>query len=93
MTHKTVTFRNSRGVERVISETSSLNAEVAYNDAWDAIMKFMADHNYTSYYQRVSKMCRHEIEDVEWIDVGSWSEFFYIYTVSHEIVEALFNEE
>lgn len=92
MTHKTVTFRNSRGVEKVIFETSSLDAEKAYNDAWNAIMKFMADHNYTSYYQRVSKMCKHDIEDVEWVDVGSWSEFFYIYPVSRDVVEAQFNE-
>lgn len=39
-----------------------------------AIQKFLKDHNFTSYYWRVARndLCT-------WIDVGSWSEFFYIF--------------
>lgn len=92
MTHKTVTFRNSLGVERVVFEISTEFADEARRVAWDAIRQFLADHHYQSYYQRVSNVCRHGIEDVEWIDVGSWSEFFYIYPVSRDIVEAHFEK-
>ena len=41
---------------------------------WDIIRRFLKDHNYKSYYQRIS-----EQEDGSlWIDVDSWSEFFWI---------------
>lgn len=89
---RTVTFRNSHGTERVIFETSSLNAEDADKAAWNAMMEFLTEHNYKSYYQRVSAGRRHEIDNVKSVDVGSWSEFFYIYPVSCDVVEAHFEK-
>ena len=60
-------FQNSRGVERLVAEPS--NREEVVKE----INKFLDDHNYKSYYQRMW------VEDKKVIiDVGSWSEFFWI---------------
>ena len=52
---------------RVIGEAETVK------ECHQIIMKFLDDHNYKSYYQRMW------VEDKKVIiDVGSWSEFFWI---------------
>ena len=64
-----VKFRNSYGSER---ELGRVQTEQEVNKI---INQFLEDHNYKSYYWQI-----HLTEDgVKVIDVGSWSEFFYIY--------------
>lgn len=65
-----VTFESRNGEEKDIGFAEN------EKEALDIINKFLEDHNYKSYYQR-----RAFIEEKQryWIDVGSWSEFFYIY--------------
>lgn len=41
--------------------------------AWDIINKFLADHNFKSYYSRINFF-----EDMWEIDVGSWTEKFIL---------------
>lgn len=82
----TVTFRNSFGCERCVASISENDRETAYKKAWDAIMTFLDEHHYKSYYQRITSMRRRGIDDVEWIDVGSYTEFFYIYPIDSESV-------
>lgn len=43
-------------------------------DLYKEIKKFIKDHNFKSYYWR---LCRND--KCVWIDVGSHSEFFYIF--------------
>ena len=66
-------FQNSRGVERLIAEAS--NREEVVKE----INKFLYDHNYKSYYTRVW-----EENGRLMIDVGSWSEFFYLEGMNFE---------
>ena len=66
-------FQNSRGVERLIAEPS--NREEVVKE----INKFLDDHNYKSYYMQVC-----EDNGRLMIDVGSWSEFFYLEGMSFE---------
>ena len=66
-------FHNSRGVERLIAEPS--NREEVVKE----INKFLNDHNYKSYYTRVW-----EDDGRLMIDVGSWSEFFYLEGMNFE---------
>ena len=66
-------FQNSSGVERLIEEPS--NREEVVKE----INKFLYDHNYKSYYTRVW-----EEDDRLMIDVGSWSEFFYLEGMNFE---------
>lgn len=42
-------------------------------EAWKIINEFLDDHNYKSYYVRVWKSGNFYA-----VDVGSWSEFFYV---------------
>ena len=60
-------FQNSRCEERVIAEPT--NREEVSKE----IKKFLADHNFKSYYTRVWE----ENSRLKF-DVGSWSEFFYL---------------
>lgn len=63
-----VYFTNpSRRTSREIGKGRTLN------QARKAIFRFLDNHNYKSYYQRMW-----EDENGIWIDVGSWTEFFYI---------------
>lgn len=62
-----VYFENSNGERRPISDEITSRAE-----AFDAINKFLDDHNYTSYYMRM--WC--DDEGWTWFDVGSYTEFF-----------------
>lgn len=62
-----VYFENSYGERRIIGVASSCRG------ANVIILDFLKAHNYKSYYWRVT-----ENENETCIDVGSWSEFFYI---------------
>ena len=65
-----VTFKNAIGKERVIGTCET------EEEAWRIINDFLKEHNYKSYYHRASF-----IDELNryWIDVGSWTEFFYVY--------------
>ena len=67
-------FQNSRGEERVIAEPQDKK------EAVKEINKFLDDHNYKSYYMNVCEDDNGRLR----IDVGSWSEFFYIEYMSLE---------
>lgn len=43
-------------------------------DLYKEIKKFIKDHNFKSYYWRLTRN-----DKCTWIDVGSYSEFFYIF--------------
>ena len=62
-----VIFENSRHEEREICTAVSMD------DAYSVIDKFLDEHNFKSYYKRVW-----EENGRNKVDVGSWSEFFYI---------------
>lgn len=62
-----VIFQNSRKQEREIGTAADMNG------AYDVIDKFLDEHNFKSYYKRVW-----EENGRTKVDVGSWSEFFYI---------------
>lgn len=62
-----VYFQNSYGVRREIGAAST------YSGAMTVISDFLKKFNFKSYYWRTTDY-EHETE----IDVGSWSEFFYI---------------
>lgn len=62
-----VLFKNSRGQKREIAEVSDMN------EAYQAIYKFCSDRNFEiPYYRGVNR------DDGFKIDVGSYTEFFYI---------------
>lgn len=65
-----VTFKNAVGVEHEIGTCET------EGEAWGIIQKFLDDHHFKSYYHRVSY-----VDELNryWVDVGSWTEFFYIY--------------
>lgn len=60
-------FLNSAGERRVLAEVAD------EKEMWKELFKFLEDHDYKSYYQRLCGA-----GDEMMIDVGSWSEFFYI---------------
>lgn len=62
-----VIFQNSRKQEREIGTAADMNG------AYDVIDKFLDEHNFKSYYKRVWE----ENGRIK-VDVGSWSEFFYV---------------
>ena len=63
----TVYFENSRGEKRTIGIADKKET------AWKIIFDFLAEHEYKTYYQRVNKFN----DDIEKIDVGSHTEFFW----------------
>lgn len=67
-------FQNSRGEERIIAEPQDKK------EAVKEINKFLDDHNYKSNYMNVCEDDNGRLR----IDVGSWSEFFYIEYMSLE---------
>lgn len=83
----TVTFEDSRGYERVIGETIHEDSYTAHEQAWKIIHQFCDDHHYKIPYANVSWMERFGYEHVERCDVGSWTEFFYIFPVQKEYIE------
>ena len=63
----TVEFGQKLDESRVIGDADTVK------ECYQIIMKFLDDHNYKSYYQRMW------VEDGKVVvDVGSWSEFFWI---------------
>lgn len=65
-----VTFKDKYGNERSIGSCDSKKS------AFKLIDDFLASHNYKSYYYRTS----YDVDNNRLVvDVGSWSEFFYIY--------------
>lgn len=66
-----VVFKNSKGQKRIIG-TAETNDE-----AFKVINDFLDDHNYKSYYTRTWK----KDDKTTVIDVGSYTEFFYIQEV------------
>lgn len=62
-----VIFENSRKREREIGTA------VDTVGAYKIIDKFLDEHNYKSYYKNV-----YGVNGRTKVDVGSWSEFFYI---------------
>ena len=63
-----VTFENSRKQEREIGTAVDINA------AYKIIDKFLDEHNFKSYYKNVCEIEKGKTR----VDVGSWSEFFYV---------------
>lgn len=67
-----VIFKNSEGKKRIIGTIGSESG------AFNLINNFLAEHNYKSYYKRAWK-----IDDkTTVVDVGSWTEKFYIQEIS-----------
>ena len=62
-------FENSDGKRRVIA------APRTRDEAWDIIRAFCKERNFKIYYIRTWR----EPDGAEVFDVGSWSEFFYLY--------------
>ena len=62
-----VIFENSKKQEREIGTVIDMNG------AYKIIDKFLDKHNFKSYYKRVW-----EENGRTKVDVGSWSEFFYV---------------
>ena len=62
-----VIFENSRKQEREIGTAADMNG------TYKIIDKFLDEHNFKSYYKRVW-----EENGRTKVDVGSWSEFFYV---------------
>ena len=67
-------FENSEGKRKIIGNPETMQ------EAWEIIDKFLKDHKFKSHYKRLN------LFDTEWqIDVGSWSEFFYLSDIPDEI--------
>lgn len=75
-------FKNSKGKETLIGEPAS------YKEAVQKINDFLKDHNYTSYYMRLSM---NREEHFIWFDVGSHSEFFYLRNVEDSVMDGVLN--
>ena len=63
-----VIFENSRYEEREIGTAVDMKG------AYKIIDKFLEEHNFNSYYKNVCEIEKGKTR----VDVGSWSEFFYI---------------
>lgn len=63
-----VMFENLRKEEREIGTA------VDMQEAYKIIDKFLEEHNFKSYYKNVCEIEKGKIR----VDVGSWSEFFYV---------------
>lgn len=64
-------FENSRGQRRQVAETATAQ------EAFVKIQEFLKSHDFVSYYSRYWTNPDNPKERV--VDVGSHSEFFYIY--------------
>jgi len=56
-------------------------------EMWTLIKKFMDDHHFKSYYQRI---WIEEETDTLWIDVGSHTEFFVVQNPTKNLIESYF---
>lgn len=70
--------QGEKKVRKVIGEATNKR------DAWMIIKGFLDDHNYKSYYQRIEP---HPDERYVWMDVGSWSEAFYLTDMTDKELE------
>lgn len=68
MSEYKIIFENSRKEEQVIGYAIDLD------NSFILIDKFLDDHNFKSYYKNICEIEKGKIR----VDVGSWSEFFYI---------------
>ena len=66
-------FENSKKELREIANIQNGTREKAIKE----ISKFLKAHNFKSYYQRLWNVQMNG-EQMTCVDVGSWSEFFYI---------------
>lgn len=66
-------FQNSKKEERILAESDSLK------ECLDKMKEFLKEKNFTSYYQRTW-----EENGRLKIDVGSWTEFFFLEGISYE---------
>lgn len=82
----TLTFDGDNG-ERIIGSFSS------YDEAWDAMMKFCDEHHFTVYYIRCTHHERGGVDDVQWCDVGSHTEFFNVWPADAETVQIILDSE
>ena len=69
-----LTFENSFGEERELAIVSS------EEEAFQKIQKFLSDHNFKSYYTRITFL----EPTRRMYDVGSHTEFFYLYAEEGE---------
>ena len=67
-----VIFKNSEGKKRIIGTAGFESG------AFKLINNFLAEHNYKSYYKRTWKTD----DKTTAVDVGSWTERFYIQEIS-----------
>lgn len=68
-------FQASNGKERVIADVSS------WCDACNGINKFLDEHNFKSYYQRLWQE-----NNRVYVDVGSHTEFFIVEPCTMDII-------
>ena len=73
-----IKFENEFGEQREIGKAATRE------EANKIIHQFLKEHKYKSYYWRYAYH-----PNFIWIDVGSWSEFFYIYPETEEEKELL----
>ena len=72
-------FKDSQGKERLVAESDTVGA------IHKEIKRFLDEHGFISYYSR-----SWETDGRIKIDVGSWSEFFFIEGITHdEYIKAL----
>ena len=67
-------FENSNGVLRILGDYKTIEECLAH------MRQFLEEHNFTSYYTRTIRCPDGKIM----LDVGSWSEFFYIEVLENE---------
>ena len=67
-----VVFKNSEGKKRIIGTAGTESG------AFKLINNFLTEHNYKSYYKRTYKTD----DKTTAVDVGSWTERFYIQEIS-----------
>ena len=72
-------FSNSQAQRRIIGNPAT------YEEAMGIIKNFLKNHRYKSYYTRLTFL-DDEIE----IDVGSWSEFFYLSEIPENIKQQIY---
>lgn len=71
-----IKFQNNVGVERIVGEGKTRQ------ECNQIIQKFLEDRNYKSYYWNIYKS-KGRVQ----IDVGSWTEFFFIEGSEEELNE------
>lgn len=71
-------IKNSQGESRPLSSPTSTKK------LWNDINKFMEEHHFKSYYKRLWFE-----DDKLKIDVGSWSEFFYVSELTEKDIQEL----